>query len=195
MSYTNMRKFILGTILTIIGLIPLSSFIQPKADKNFKQEFLETINRTRLKGCKCGNTKMPPAPALVWNDLLEDAAMVHAKDMSKRNYFSHTGKDGRSSSDRIMAAGYKFDGFQSYLAGENIAFGQESIAEVMAGWFKSEGHCKNLMNPGFKEVGIAQYNNYWVQDFGGREEFSDEQKKLMKSGKYRIVQKKVIQHE
>jgi uncharacterized protein YkwD len=94
-----------------------------------------------------------------------------------------------------MASGYKFDGYRSFMAGENIAFGQESIAEVMAGWFKSEGHCKNLMNPGFKEIGVAQYNNYWVQEFGGREEFSDEQKKLMKSGKYRIIQKKVIQHE
>jgi uncharacterized protein YkwD len=190
-----MRKFILGTILTTIGLIALSSFAQPKADNNFKQEFLETINRTRTTGCKCGRTKMPPAPPLVWNDILEDAAMAHAKDMSKRKYFSHTGKDGSSSSDRIMAAGYKFDGYRSFMAGENIAFGQESIAEVMAGWFKSEGHCKNLMNPGFKEIGVAQYDNYWVQEFGGREEFTDEQKKLMKSGKYRIIQKKVIQHE
>ncbi|RZA00756.1 MAG: CAP domain-containing protein [Sphingobacteriaceae bacterium] len=188
-------KFILGTILTTIGLITLSSFILPKADKKFKQEFLEIINRTRTKGCKCGNTKMPPAPPLVWNDILEDAAMTHAKDMAKRKYFSHTGKDGRSSSDRIMDAGYKFDGYQSYLAGENIAFGQESIEEVMTGWFKSEGHCKNLMNAGFKEVGVAMYNNYWVQEFGGREEFSKEQQKLMKSGKYRIIQKKVIQHE
>ena len=190
-----MRKFILGTILTTISLITAASFAQPKGDKDFKQEFLETINRTRTKGCKCGKTKMPPAPPLVWNDILEDAAMTHAKDMSKRKYFSHTGKDGSSSSDRIMAAGYKFDGYRSFMAGENIAFGQESIAEVMAGWFKSEGHCKNLMNPGFKEVGVAQYNNYWVQEFGGREEFSDEQKKLMKSGKYRIIQKKLTQHE
>jgi uncharacterized protein YkwD len=39
----------------------------------------------------------------------------------------------------------------------------------MAEWFKSEGHCHNLMNPAFKEVGIVQYNDYWVQDFGGRE--------------------------
>ena len=190
-----MKQFILGAILTIIGLIPLSSFMQLNADKDFKQEFLETINRTRIKGCKCGKTKMPPAPPLVWNDVLEDAAMVHAKDMSKRKYFSHTGKGGSSSSDRVMDAGYKFDGYSSFMAGENIAFGQENIAEVMAGWFKSEGHCKNLMNPGFKEVGVAQYNNYWVQEFGGREEFSDEQKKLMKSGKYRIIQKKLTQHE
>jgi uncharacterized protein YkwD len=26
----------------------------------------------------------------------------------------------------------------------------------MAGWFKSEGHCQNLMNPGFKDVGVAE---------------------------------------
>jgi uncharacterized protein YkwD len=90
---------------------------------------------------------------------------------------------------RIITAGYYLKGWKSFMIGENIAFGQTSIPEVMAGWFKSEGHCHNLMNPGFKEVGVAEHDKYWVQDFGGREAFSAEQQKLIKSGKYRLIQK------
>jgi len=152
------------------------------------------INKTRTKGCNCGNTYYPAASPLVWNDNLEDAALGHAKDMEKKGYFSHTSKDGRSMSDRIIAAGYYFKGFKSFMVGENIAYGQTSIKEVTAGWFKSEGHCKNLMNPGFKEIGVAKTGRYWVQDFGGRESFSAAQQKMIKEGKYRLIQKEPTNH-
>ncbi len=91
--------------------------------------------------------------------------------------------------DRIAMAGYTFNGYRSFMIGENIAQGQMSIAEVMRGWFNSPGHCRNLMNPEFKEVGIAFYNTYWVQDFGGREAFTAEQQKLIKNGKYRLIER------
>lgn len=33
----------------------------------------------------------------------------------------------------------------------------------------SVGHCQNVMNPDFKELGVGFYDNYrWVQDFGAR---------------------------
>ena len=96
--------------------------------------------------------------------------------------------------DRIVFAGYNFKGYKSFAVGENIAFGQTSIKEVMAGWFKSEGHCKNLMNPAFKEVGVAENSKYWVQDFGGRESFSPEQQRLIKSGRYKLIQRDVKEH-
>jgi uncharacterized protein YkwD len=154
----------------------------------FKSDFLTRINATRSKGCNCGDTYFPPVPPLTWNGKLFDAATGHAKDMAKRNYFSHDSKDGRSMEDRIVFAGFTFKGYKSFAIGENIAQGQQSIAEVMDGWFKSEGHCKNLMNRDFKEVGVAEYKTYWVQDFGGRTSFSPEQQKLIKSGKYKLIQ-------
>jgi uncharacterized protein YkwD len=160
----------------------------PKGDK-FKKEFLERINKVRQKGCNCGRQYMRPVAPLVWNDQLEDAAMGHAKDMAKKDYFSHDSKDGRKIVNRIEAAGYARKGFKSYQVGENIAQGQRTIAEVTDGWFKSEGHCYNLMQPGFKEIGVAYYDTYWVQDFGGREEFSAEVKKMLESGKARIIER------
>jgi uncharacterized protein YkwD len=72
------------------------------------------------------------------------------------------------------------------MIGENIAFGPPTIAEVMQGWFNSPGHCKNLMNPEFKEIGVAEDRTYWVQDFGGREAFSPQMQQMIKSGRYRL---------
>jgi len=154
----------------------------------FRREFLENINHTRQKGCNCGTTFMPAAAPLIWNDELEIAAIGHAKDMANKNYFSHTGKDGRTMDKRVIASGYTYKGYKSFAVGENIAQGQMSIAEVMDGWFKSPGHCKNLMNPGFKEIGIALYNTYWVQDFGGRESFTEEQQRMLKNGKAKLIE-------
>jgi uncharacterized protein YkwD len=186
-----MKQLILGCILTFVLLFPVKLFSQQKANQQFKEEFLDRINRTREQGCNCGTSYMRPVAPLVWNDQLESAALGHSRDMAKHKYFSHTSRNGRTAAERVMAAGYGYKGYKSYTIGENIAVGQQSIAEVMTGWFKSEEHCKNLMNPDFKEVGAAQYNNYWVQDFGGREAFSAEQQRLINSGKARIIQKRV----
>ena len=175
-------------ITLIIPLYSINAFCQ-QSSKEFKREFLEDINHARQKGCNCGNIYMPPAPPLAWNDQLENAAIGHAADMAHKNYFSHTSLDGRNLEDRVVEAGYYFKGFRTFAIGENIAEGQQSIAEVMQGWLKSPGHCKNLMNPAFKDVGVALYNSYWVQDFGGRQPFSAEQERLIKSGKYRLIEK------
>ena len=188
-----MRKLIVRTIFTFAALF--TGYTAFGQNRQFKNEFLYRINLTRQKGCNCGIKYYAPAPPLTWNDKLQDAAEEHAKDMARQNYFDHTSKDGRSMQDRIITAGYKFKGYKSFAIGENIAAGQQSIAEVMDGWFKSEGHCKNLMNPSFKEIGVAENHKYWVQDFGGRESFTPEQQKLIRSGQLHVVQGKLKSHD
>lgn len=36
----------------------------------------------------------------------------------------------------------------------------------MNGWLTSQGHCANIMNSSFAEMGIGRVENYWTQDFG-----------------------------
>ncbi len=187
---TIKRTGALTVWLTISLLSGLMAQVRPAGDR-FKQEFLYRINKVRTVGCSCGNKFYPAAAPLVWNNNLEFSAQGHAEDMNYQNYFSHTSKDGRNIEDRITAAGYVFNGYKSFAIGENIAYGQQSIAEVQDGWFKSEGHCKNLMNPGFKEIGIARNGLYWVQDFGGRESFSPEQQRMLRDGSARLIMKRV----
>lgn len=156
----------------------------------FRQEFLRQINHIRAQGCNCGTTYMPPAGPLIWNSYLEQAAVGHAADMARQRYFSHTSKDGRSMEDRITLGGYVFNGYKSFTIGENIAWGQQTIDEVMNGWINSPGHCKNLMNPTFKEVGVAENSEYWVQDFGGRESWSPQEQQLIRSGRMTVRQQR-----
>lgn len=124
---------------------------------------LQLVNDTRKKGCQCGNTWYPPAPPVAWNDQLEKAAFNHSKDMSQKNYFSHTSPNGDKAGNRIRKAGYNW---MTY--GENIAMGYNSEKEVVAGWIKSAGHCKNIMSRNYKEMGVAKVNNYWTQTFGSK---------------------------
>lgn len=131
-------------------------------------EILRLTNEARARGATCGTVPQAPAPALRWNDQLAHAARNHALDLGKRRYFDHTTPEGVKFSDRITGAGYVWR-----TAGENIAAGQPSPAAVVDAWLRSPGHCTNLMNPAFTEMGVggvrvdgSPYGLYWGQNFG-----------------------------
>lgn len=125
---------------------------------------LQMVNNIRSAGCTCGTTVMPPVAPLTWNDILASAALAHSQDMSATGDFSHNSSDGTSFSDRITA-----DGYTNWRAlGENIAYGYTTEQAVFNGWIQSEGHCKNIMNASFKEMGAAKVGTYWTQDFGAK---------------------------
>lgn len=124
---------------------------------------LQLVNDQRQAGCNCGSTYYPAANPVTWNDQLEVAALAHANDMNANNYFDHTGLNGSSPGDRIRNAGYNWRAY-----GENIAKGYTSEQAVVNAWIASEGHCKNMMNPSFREMGAAKVGAYWVQEFGSK---------------------------
>ena len=133
-----------------------------------RAQALVLTNDARSRGAVCGDKSFAPVGPLTASVGLDRAALGHAKDMAEHSYFSHTGRDGKKPAERITAAGYRWT-----TAGENIASGQDSVQEAVAGWIKSPGHCANLMNPGYREMGIAAAVNakseggiYWVQTFG-----------------------------
>lgn len=169
MKYINLLSLISLIFISCTLTKPVSS---PVGRLGFKDDFLRQINKIRRQGCNCGSTYMPPAPPLTWNDQLALSARNHASDMARYNYFSHNSRNGRVLKDRTDRVGYTLSGYKSLVIGENIARGQRSATEVMRSWISSPGHCKNLMNPAFKEVGVAEVDLYWVQNFGGREPFS-----------------------
>lgn len=129
---------------------------------SFEAEVLRLTNVARQSARVCGTTSYNAAPALAVSPALRCAARLHAKDMQDKNYFSHTSLDGTSFSQRITLAGYTWR-----TVGENIAAGYPSPQAVVDGWIASAGHCQNLMNPSFTQLGVGFYgNNRWVQDFG-----------------------------
>ena len=137
---------------------------------NFRVSVLARINQVRATGADCGVDGVFPAAAPVtWNDALARAAEGHSQDMAAKDYFSHTSADGRTLADRVNATGYAWSSL-----GENIAAGYVGIDSVMDGWIASPGHCANLMNAGFAEVGVVcvagtnadAYSTYWTMDLG-----------------------------
>jgi len=128
-----------------------------------KSTLLQLVNDVRRKGCMCGTTEMPPVGAVTWNDQLAKAAYDHSVDMNTHDYLAHNSLDGSSPGQRITAAGYHWSSW-----GENIAQGYSTEQIVMNAWLGSEGHCKNIMNGGFKDIGVGRYGNYWTQDFGSK---------------------------
>ena len=137
---------------------------------DFQASLMARVNQVRATGATCGNKgAFPPVGPLTWNSLLTQAAAGHSRDMAANNYFSHTSADGRTLADRINASGYAWSS-----AGENIAAGYTSVDAVMDGWIASPGHCANLMNAGFAEVGVVcvpgvagdTYSTYWTMDLG-----------------------------
>lgn len=102
---------------------------------------------------------------LALDDRLVAAARGHSADMAVRGYLSHTTPEGVEFATRITNAGYEWSG-----AGENIAKGQRTAAEVMDAWMGSPGHRSNILNCGFQHIGVGlAYDSgntaIWTQDF------------------------------
>jgi len=137
--------------------------------QEFEWGVLEETNRYRMMGYDCDTEgAFGPAPALEMDDVIQIAARGHSVDMGEMGFFDHTSPDGREFDDRMRAAG--FGGASPW--GENIAAGQSTPREVVAGWMESDGHCRNIMNPNFRVIGIgyafaegSRFGHYWTQNF------------------------------
>lgn len=133
------------------------------------QQILVLVNAARARARSCGAQSFGPAAPLAWNPLLGQAALAHSEDMAQRHYFDHKQPDGSVPADRATRAGYRWR-----VVGENIASGQRTPEEALASWLDSPGHCANIMNPRFTEMGAAYAVNpendnrtaFWTQVFG-----------------------------
>jgi uncharacterized protein YkwD len=134
---------------------------------DFAAAALAAVNQRRAAGATCGSRSYVSAAPLRWSGQLAQASAAHSADMAAQNYFSHTSLDDRSMRDRVDATGYAWASL-----GENIAAGYPGIDRVVEGWMRSDGHCANIMNPAFDEMGLAcvpgasgsDYGQYWTQN-------------------------------
>ncbi|SDZ67387.1 CAP domain-containing protein [Pseudomonas sp. NFIX28] len=132
------------------------------------QKLLQTLNSARAQPRQCGGQAFAAATPLAWSAALASAAQDHSRDMANNNFFDHKDRNGRTPGDRAELAGYA-----GQQIGENIAAGQDTVSKVVDGWLASPGHCANLMNPQFRELGAAYALDpksdagiYWTALFG-----------------------------
>lgn len=131
------------------------------------QKVLALVNQARSRGAQCGGKTFARAAPLRLSPSLERAAAAHARDMADHRYLSHDGRDAASVADRVTRAGYRWR-----AVGENIAAGARTPEAVVKGWLESPGHCANIMNADYREMGVAYAVNaeanpgiYWTQVF------------------------------
>lgn len=94
---------------------------------------------------------------------MQKAAQVRAKE--QQSSFSHTRPNGAHFSTALKENGVSYKG-----AGENIAYGQKTPAQVMQSWMNSQGHRANILNKDFTSIGVGYYvgqngTAYWAQLF------------------------------
>lgn len=119
----------------------------------FEQQVLDLVNQERSK---------TGLGSLSRSEELSKVAMVKAQDMYNNNYFDHHSPTHGSPFDMMKEFGITYN-----TAGENIAKGQTTPTQVMKDWMNSPGHKANILNNSYTHIGIAFYNNTWVQVFTG----------------------------
>lgn len=146
-------------------------------------QVVELVNQERWD-----NGQLPPLKAV---DLLHNSSQTHSDNMANRDFFAHCDLDTKTRpGDRMTTAGYDWN-----YAGENIAAGYSTPADVMTDWMDSSGHRANILSTNYREIGVGYtyqssdqdnirgdlngdctadqfdkgpYYRYWVQNFGRR---------------------------
>jgi uncharacterized protein YkwD len=108
-------------------------------------------------------------PTLRSSAFLDRSAQTWTDVMVSTGNFTHG--PGNAFAVRISATGYNWQ-----TAGENIATGYPTPRSVVAAWMASVDHCRNIMDPSFRDVGTgvnprpvsgaASGPATWTQDFG-----------------------------
>ena len=84
---------------------------------------------------------------LMVNDKLMKAAQDYAELMATKQVLSHNIVSLTKRLDRV--------GYQWSMAGENIAMGYSDADSVVKGWMHSPGHRSNILNKGYKDIGVG----------------------------------------
>ena len=101
------------------------------------------------------------------NDRLAQVARDYSRLMAEKNFFSHTGPDGRNVGQRVQAAGIIY-----WIVGENL-FKSVNIPNpgpvAVKGWMESPGHRENILTAPYSETGVGVWQQgdsyYFTQLF------------------------------
>ncbi|MCB9101247.1 MAG: CAP domain-containing protein [Anaerolineales bacterium] len=163
-------KICIQIILLVLSIIvpgakalaqePVSQSTSPELVFNEQQ----TVYLTNLKRAEHG---LPP---LRWNYQLTEAARWFAWDSVENRpggYCGHQDTNGQYPIDRASLFGY-----YGLAGAENAYCGYVMPQQAVDGWYASEGHRQNMLDPHHREIGLGYYQRtsdgrgYVVQMFG-----------------------------
>jgi len=115
-----------------------------KVDEEAAKEMFTLVNKERMK---LGITE------LTWNEKIAKTSQNYATYMWENHYFGHISLNGKDVGDRLKEAKINY-----IVAGENLALAP-TVISAHNGLMNSEGHRDNILNTGFKKVGIGVVDN------------------------------------
>jgi uncharacterized protein YkwD len=138
-------------------------------DEDVSPRMVAVINEARAEAQVCRGVQFPATASVTWSGTLRASTDLHADDMANNNFFSHQGTNGSFVDDRATLAGYDFE-----KVGESLAAGFASPEQTVDAWLaSSDGHCENLLDPSFDEVGAScrfnaesLHKTYWAMTMG-----------------------------
>lgn len=137
--------------------------ITPEEGEGLADQVLQLVNLERAE-----RALQPVVVSPVLTKVAED----YACRMVEGKFFGHRDPTtGHGPAERALSGKYAF-----FAIGENLAAGQEAAADVMKVWMESPPHRALILDPAWKEIGIAvradgEDTIYWVQEFGDPVEF------------------------
>jgi len=144
-----------------------SGALEPCLDEQQMQRAVEQLNAMRHQAAPCAAVGAA-MQRLSWETRLAASAQEQAADLAVHDRLSHVDSRNRSLGVRLRSVGYAAAG-----AGENLAAGQSGIDDALQAWLASPSHCANLMQPEYRDVGLAcvqrrgsRYERFWVAHFG-----------------------------
>ena len=133
-----------------IGWAALAIFSWAPAGEKAKP-FQNTKDEIKVAELTNAERKKDDKSALTLSPALSKIARAHSENMARQGKMEHK-LDNKNIFDRIKDAKYEYR-----YVGENIAFGDQGIAleTIMKLWMDSQSHRKNILYPGFTEIGIG----------------------------------------
>src|SRR5699024_3321586 len=123
-------------LLSGCGTAEKDSGGDPAKLSSFEAEVIRLVNEERAAY---------GLPALTTTDALTAAAARRAEEIAAD--YGHDRPDGSSCFTVLPEIRYE-------TAGENIAAGQRTPAQVVRAWMHSEGHRNNILNQDFTQIGV-----------------------------------------
>jgi uncharacterized protein YkwD len=142
--------------------------LEPCADEVQLRQAVEQLNALRRQAAPCAAGGSAAMQRLSWESRLATSAVEQARDLALQDRLSHIDSRNRGLGTRLRSVGYAAAG-----AGENLAAGQTDFEDTVQAWLASPSHCANLMQPEYRDVGLAcvqrrgsRYERFWVAHFG-----------------------------
>lgn len=149
----------LTAVLAVGVAAPSATAAEPAVSPDWRARMLAYVNALRA------DAGVPPVRMCA---NLRSSAQRYARTMAGAGAVAHEGLDGRTSGERMAAAGYRAD-----VSGETLAAGQDTVVQVMRAWRGSPTHYAAMTDPRLRHVGFGhadsddtRYDEYWVQHYG-----------------------------